>query len=832
MCAVDVSSSEDADRVSVELSVSSRAWVHVPALEVSSGEESALNVALPVPCHSDPRPTQSTRGSNWFQAFKKKQKRLASQLPRGTKKQRPAAAPEEVRHVPKCDGQVSVEGQALVTTTEHPRSRKTAKDSVAVCLPHTAFTAAGTNKKRLLVPGSLQGDTGPLPILQILGAQRISGVDSAAAAKPLPSTRRAPGAQKRILKARGGDRQRASRSARPAPVGSFSFLAKESSVGTHDEAVTSNDKVSAGPCASGSVEAFVTVAGRAGKGGSVTESISVDEVAQHVPVSFISNFMPTPFADHLCRAFLEETKRWHTSKRWLYDKEIESHRLESGFRFGASGACERHFGPRWEAAGFGDDLRHLRSMISSGVQRARADLQTWRGQGQGALKATDLAQEKVRLASRGQKLDARSAEWLVHYSEEFAHQGWRWEPNFCVTNFYADQSDFLGAHSDPVESIGPWAIVASMTLGASRHFRMKPVNRVRSHREAGGRITSFSIRLPHNSLLICWEGFQEFWRHEVPKDNQLKPHPITGPARLNFTFRKTVGSLFRRRPLCKCGRKARLKPVLKETRNRGRYFWSCQNPRMSKGTYSTCDFFQWDDELVRDLKANSKPKPPDSARLASVQRGGLEPPGTSRAASVQRGGLKPLDSPRPVSVQEGGLGPSDSARPASVQGSWLKHLDSSGPVSVHEGGLGPHDPIAISRPASMPEGGLLQRSVSWPVVLPQQRSTWEQSCLQTHTTPRDVGVASCEKLPEAPPLMTSGSLTRAVSWPAIPPEQNVVSMEESANGTEELDAAQPLGTSPRPLWEDFWRRSDSSSVRGSSVPGQNNVEDRVPQRVA
>lgn len=31
----------------------------------------------------------------------------------------------------------------------------------------------------------------------------------------------------------------------------------------------------------------------------------------------------------------------------------------------------------------------------------------------------------------------------------------------------------------------------------------------------GGRITSFSIRLPHNSALICWEGFQEFWRHEV-----------------------------------------------------------------------------------------------------------------------------------------------------------------------------------------------------------------------------------------------------------------------------------------------------------------------------
>ena len=60
----------------------------------------------------------------------------------------------------------------------------------------------------------------------------------------------------------------------------------------------------------------------------------------------------------------------------------------------------------------------------------------------------------------------------------------------------------------------------------------------------GGRITSLSIRLPHNSLLVCWEGFQEFWRHEVPKDKGLKPHSLSGPARLNFTFRKSATGIF------------------------------------------------------------------------------------------------------------------------------------------------------------------------------------------------------------------------------------------------------------------------------------------------
>ncbi|OLQ11855.1 hypothetical protein AK812_SmicGene4265 [Symbiodinium microadriaticum] len=54
-------------------------------------------------------------------------------------------------------------------------------------------------------------------------------------------------------------------------------------------------------------------------------------------------------------------------------------------------------------------------------------------------------------------------------------------------------------------------------------------------------------------------------------------------------------------PFCHCGRKADLKPVLKEaSQHRGRYFWSCRNPRVKKGVYRTCDFFKWDDELIKD----------------------------------------------------------------------------------------------------------------------------------------------------------------------------------------------------------------------------------------
>jgi len=274
----------------------------------------------------------------------------------------------------------------------------------------------------------------------------------------------------------------------------------------------------------------------------------------------------------------------------------------------------------------------------------------------------ELAQETVALARRGQRLGPESAEWLMRYAREYKQLGWRWEPNYCVGNFYADENNFLGAHSDPVESIGPWAIVASLTFGAARQFRMKPVGTVRADGEDGGRVTSYSIRLPHNSLLICWEGFQEFWRHEVPKDNGLARHSISGAGRLNFTFRKSVMAVAKRRPMCQCGRKAHLKPVLKETsHHRGRYFWSCSNPRVRKGEYAHCDFFKWDDELVvEDVPGKGVAAPQHSAAQGG-RNGQAKPtrgwPGPSLQQSFPH-------SSRPAAMKTG----SAALPPVSVQG--------------------------------------------------------------------------------------------------------------------------------------------------------------------
>jgi len=72
--------------------------------------------------------------------------------------------------------------------------------------------------------------------------------------------------------------------------------------------------------------------------------------------------------------------------------------------------------------------------------------------------------------------------------------------------------------------------------------------------------------------------------------------------------------------MCHCGRKTMLKPVLKETsRHKGRYFWSCTNPRLKKGQYTSCDFFQWDDERLMEMRnAAAQVQRPPSTTFAGA----------------------------------------------------------------------------------------------------------------------------------------------------------------------------------------------------------------------
>jgi hypothetical protein len=98
-----------------------------------------------------------------------------------------------------------------------------------------------------------------------------------------------------------------------------------------------------------------------------------------------------------------------------------------------------------------------------------------------------------------------------------------WQPSYAVANCYRNGSEGLGPHSDRLTPLGPCPVIASVTLGATRTFRLR---RTRLYRllgfEAGrpaqdlaANVHRIDIELPHNSLLILWPPVQECWLHEV-----------------------------------------------------------------------------------------------------------------------------------------------------------------------------------------------------------------------------------------------------------------------------------------------------------------------------
>jgi alkylated DNA repair dioxygenase AlkB len=99
--------------------------------------------------------------------------------------------------------------------------------------------------------------------------------------------------------------------------------------------------------------------------------------------------------------------------------------------------------------------------------------------------------------------------------------------NSTLLNFYRDQRDCVGFHSDDEPELGPAPVIASVTFGEVRPFVLKHKRRKD--------IKDVKILLPSGSLLLMKGATQANWRHGVPR--QTKP---CGP-RVNLTFRQIIG---------------------------------------------------------------------------------------------------------------------------------------------------------------------------------------------------------------------------------------------------------------------------------------------------
>lgn len=82
-----------------------------------------------------------------------------------------------------------------------------------------------------------------------------------------------------------------------------------------------------------------------------------------------------------------------------------------------------------------------------------------------------------------------------------------WHVNAALVNCYRGGGQSVGWHADQLTYLGPAAVIASVSLGCVREFRVRRVGA-----EAAGE-GAYGLWLPHNSLLVMHAGMQEGWKH-------------------------------------------------------------------------------------------------------------------------------------------------------------------------------------------------------------------------------------------------------------------------------------------------------------------------------
>jgi alkylated DNA repair dioxygenase AlkB len=153
------------------------------------------------------------------------------------------------------------------------------------------------------------------------------------------------------------------------------------------------------------------------------------------------------------------------------------------------------------------------------------------------------AQHRIRLFGR-EVLTPRLCAWVGDKAASYAYSGTRFQPlpwtptllglrdqlqcdgagrfNSVLANRYRDGRDSMGMHSDNERELGPEPVIASISLGATRRFRL----RHRRHPER-----RVELLLENGSLLLMRGATQANYRHDLPKTAR----PVG--ERINLTYR-------------------------------------------------------------------------------------------------------------------------------------------------------------------------------------------------------------------------------------------------------------------------------------------------------
>lgn len=164
--------------------------------------------------------------------------------------------------------------------------------------------------------------------------------------------------------------------------------------------------------------------------------------------------------------------------------------------------------------------------------------------------AAEAAWEQRTIRLFGQEFpQPRLTAWYGDAEARYTYSGLTWEPqpwlpalrtlrqrveaatgarfNSVLLNLYRNGRDSMGWHADDEPELGAAPTIASVSLGATRRFRLRA--------RAPLVQPAFGLDLAAGSLLLMRGATQQHWQHALPKTAR----PV-GP-RLNLTFRWVHG---------------------------------------------------------------------------------------------------------------------------------------------------------------------------------------------------------------------------------------------------------------------------------------------------
>ncbi|KAF3931299.1 hypothetical protein ABW19_dt0201140 [Dactylella cylindrospora] len=297
------------------------------------------------------------------------------------------------------------------------------------------------------------------------------------------------------------------------------------------------------------------------------------QVPYHAPATLHPSFLPTSIANQLLNECLNEVPSFGKYEFRLFERNVSSPHT-AAFYVKDEEMATKHRGGYMYNGSYLDDIRTFTPTM---------------------LSVIPLVESHVNAAinSRIETVypDGRKLKHMLPANA--------WRITSAFMNCYDGAKQSVGWHSDQLTYLGPRTIIASISLGVEREFRLRRVAPVVLDPEdpeeainGGTMITDattgekkwkwepegqLSIHLPHNSLLIMHAECQESWKHSVHPANNIQPHPIAGGKRINITFRcyrDTLGPEVI--PRCKCGVGCVLKTVQRVKDKMGWYFWGCQ----------------------------------------------------------------------------------------------------------------------------------------------------------------------------------------------------------------------------------------------------------------